>query len=309
MALTNERLLELAEIYADLKIRIMKIDEIYSLDYVVPSLDMPDSLNLVKLEYTPKTEEELTTLATRQIEAAIIAKRATLDKNYNEKLSSLETQKTKALQSLTQKTKAAQTEYEEELENIRIRLINNGLIYSTIRDKYNAQAREKCKATQARLDEAYQDAIELANQQQKDAQRTYQDNCNSLAEEKSARITAAYQKLVADEEKLARNIEKYNNGLEEKEQKYQALRERTYENARRAAYDRVYKNSKLYMQMGEVGYRRLVEREKYYAAQDAFFPLRREEANAILAMDSFLMFHLGEYYDAFVDWANTTLLP
>ena len=68
-------------------------------------------------------------------------------------------------------------------------------------------------------------------------------------------------------------------------------------------------NAKLYAQLGETGLRQLVTREKYAVCQDAFFPLRREEAQAILTFDSFLRSHLGVYYDSFVAWINTTLLP
>ena len=307
--ITNERLQELIQIYDGLKARIMLVDEKYSLEFVEPRLDMPDSLNLIKLTYTPKTEEELTELATQQVAATIISKQATLDKNYNTKLKSLALKIQSTQQSTNKKLVSAQDALDIELKNIHNRLVNNGLIFSTIKEKYENQAQQDFKAKSSQINTDSNNELALINKQMSDAETLYKQNRNSLEQEKAARITQIYQKLLEEEEKLARSIEKYNTGLEEKEQKYQASRARAYESARRAAYTRAYNNSKLFLQMGETGYRRTVEKEKYAVSQDVFFPLHRNEAQAILSMDSFLVAHLGTYYDAFVDWVNMTLLP
>ena len=309
MALTTERVKELVVIYDELKKRIMLIDQKYSLDFVEPELDMPDSLGLEKLKYTPKTEEELMALAEQQVAATIISKQATLDKNYNTKLNSLANEITKAQQSLSQKTAALDEALEKELNDIHNRLVNNGLVFSTVYKKYEKQAQQNYKTKSKKLSADTDNEINLIVKQQNDATALYNESCQNLEKEKAARISASYQKLLEQEEALKRSIEKYNTGLDEKEAKYQASRAKAYENARRAAYARAYNNSKLYMEMGETGYRRMIEREKYALAQDAFYPLRRDEANAILSMDSFLIAHLGVYYDAFEDWVNTTLLP
>lgn len=304
-----ERLLELVEIYNGLKKRILLIDEKYSLDFVEPKLDMPDSLNLTKLTYTPKSEEELMTLAKQQVAAAIISKQAILDKNHNTKIKNLGLKINEAQQTSAKRAATLQDAHTKALKDIHNRLVNNGLIFSTIKVKYESQAQEDYKTKSEKIAADTVKEIESIVQQMNNADAIYNDSCNDLEKEKAARITQAYQKLVEDEEKLARSIEKYNTGLDEKEQKYQASRAKAYESARRAAYTRAYNNSKLYLQMGETGYRRMIEKEKYAVSQDVFYPLRREEAQAILSMDSFLVSHLGTYYNAFVDWVNTTLLP
>ena len=103
MALSKERVNELIEIYNGLKARIFRIEEQYSLDFVEPELDMPDSLNLTKLTYQPKSEKELKVLAQQQASATIVSKQASLDKNYNAKLKSLTRKMKSAQQWLSEK--------------------------------------------------------------------------------------------------------------------------------------------------------------------------------------------------------------
>ena len=309
MAISYQRLLELVEIYDGLKKRILLIDEKYSLEFVEPKLDMPESLNLTKLTYKKKSDEELMSLAEQQVEAAIISKQASLDKNHSTKMKSLNIKLKNLQQTLTKRITALQEDRDRELANIHNRLVNNGLIFSTITAKYEGQAQADYKTKMERSTTEANNELALFSQEMNNAEAVYNESCKALEEEKVARITQSYNKLVEDEEKLARSIEKYNTGLDEKEQKYQASRARAYESARRAAYTRAYNNSKLYMEMGETGYRRAIEKEKYVISQDVFYPLLRNEAQAILSMDSFLVSHLGTYYNAFVDWVNTTLLP
>ena len=307
--ITDERFLELLELYEKLKVRIIQIDEKYSLDYIEPKLDMPDSLNLTKLEYTPKTEEELMDLAAQQVEAAVLAKEASIYKAYTAKINSLSVQSAKVNMGAEKKLSAAQADQDTEVENIRKRLINNGLLFSTLYAKYESLAKQNYESKVNDINADKNNELELLSTQVTQAETAYQESLASLEQEKAARIAAAYQKLLEAEEALKRSIDKYNSGLDEKEAKYQASRARAYESARNAAYNRAYNNSKLYMQMGETGYRRMVEKEKYTVAQNAFYPLRRNEANTILGLDAFLVTHLGTYYKAFEDWVNTTLLP
>ena len=308
-SLTNERIQELVVLYDKLKKRILLIDEKYSLEFVEPELDMPESLGLEKLKYTPKTEEELMALAEEQVAPTIISKQATIEKNYNTKVLSLASKIAAEQQSLIQKTTAAKDTYNSELVDIHNRLVNNGLIFSTIATKYETQAKDNYNEKVNKLNEDSRMKVELIGQEQKNAEELYNKSVADLEEEKAARILAIYQKLLEQEEALKRSIDKYNTGLDEKEARYQASRAKAYENARRAAYTRAYNNSKLYMEIGETGYRRTIEKEKYVVSKDAFYTLRRNEAQAILSMDSFLEAHLGTFYSSFVDWVNTTLLP
>ena len=306
--ITNERLLELQELYSALKVRVLSIDEKYSLNYVEPKLDLPESLNLQKLEYNPKSHEELMALAEQATAAIIISKQASIDKNYSAKLKNFAIKLTQNNNNAIAALNALLAQHEENCEKINRRAIAHGLVFSTVTTKYLNEENQAYGQRSFDASKEYKQKSDLIEQEQKDAEEIYQQSCAALEEEKQARIAQAYQKLLDAEESLRRNIEKYNNSLEEKEQKYQAYRERTLDNARRAAQNRALSNAKIYAEVGETGYRQIVQREKYAVCQDAFFPLRRDEAQAILTFDSFLRSHLGAYYDSFVQWINTTLL-
>lgn len=307
--ITRERLLELQELYEALKKRVLSIDEKYSLDYVEPKLDLPDSLNLQKLEYNPKSQEELTALAEQAVAAIIISKQANIEKAYSSKLNSVAIKISKNNDTANATLSGLAVQHDEKLEKIKRKAIEHGLVFSNVTSKYITLENRAYDLLVFNTSKEFHQKGELIKQEQEDAEKIYEQSTAALEEEKQARIAQAYQKLLDAEEASRISIEKYNNSLEEKEQKYQASRERTLENARRAAYSRALNNAKLYVELGESGYRQLIQREKYAVCQDAFFPLRRDEAQAILTFDSFLRTHLGTYYDSFVNWINTTLLP
>ena len=75
MSVSSERLQELAELIAALKKKVLFIDNKYSTDYVEPQLNLPDSLNLEHLTFTPKTDAELTAIAEQQVAASYLAKK------------------------------------------------------------------------------------------------------------------------------------------------------------------------------------------------------------------------------------------
>lgn len=309
MAISSERLVELNELYAALKVRVLAVDLTYSLDYVEPQLDMPDSLNLQKLTFTAKTPAELTALATQEVQAAYVAKQRSLDSSYATKLKNYATRIAELKEKYDQKLVAASDKYEQDVANFKRKLINNGLMFSTTYVDGLANASKDYNAQNSALIEESGRYEHIIRTEQRETDSAYQQSCNSLENEKQAKIKQVYQKLFEADEKLRISIEKYNNTLEEKEQKYQASREKAYQSARNAEYTRVYNAAKIYAQMGEIGYRNVILKEKYAICQDVFYPLRREEAQAILAFDSFLRVQLDIYYSTFVDWVNTVLIP
>ena len=184
--ITRERLIELQELYEALKVRVLSIDEKYSLDYVEPKLDLPDSLNLQKLEYTPKTEEELTALAEQAVAAIIISKQASIEKAYSSKLKSVAIKLTQNKNNHFATVNGIMEKYLERCEKIKRRAIEHGLVFSTVTTKYL----DKENSTNlAQL----QDAATYTNQKSKlieqegtDAEEIYQQSCAAqLCEEQN----------------------------------------------------------------------------------------------------------------------------
>ena len=306
--ITHERMQELLDIYDKLKEDIMIIDNKYSLLYVEPKTDLPDSLNLQKMTYTPKSESELNELAEQYYAANILSKQRSLDSSYMTKLKTIERKRSEAARDLVDELKKADDNYVEELGKLQRKLVNNGLLFSTTASNYREAALADYTNQKNSCNQSYSQDMTALDTEESDLEAVYNDACAQLEEEKEALIAKRYQALLEIEDKAKTNVDKYNNSVEEKEQRYQYTRAKFIESLRREERNRVLTMTKLYMQLGEVGYRDRMLKEKYVTVQDAFWPLRRNEATALLSYDSFLQVHLDVYYSALVDWINTFLL-
>lgn len=307
--LTAERIAQLLELYSNLKKRVLTIDEKYSLDYIPPQIELPESLNLIKLEYNPKTDEELHELAELEVQASLIAKQRSIDNDYTKTIKQLAADRSKLHERYSQKLAQMTVEYREECDTIRRKVINNGLLFSTVLTKYlNKALNDYTQRTEKNAENEFAESA-IIDQEELDAENIFQASCDSLEVEKQAMLENAYQKLVEAEEKLKRDVETYNNRLEEKEQNYRASRERTLLSARNAEFYRAREATKIFEEMGEVGFRALISREKYAICKEEFTPLRKNEAQFLLEVDSFLIAHLGVYYSSFTDWVDTSLIP
>lgn len=309
MAITNERLAELVRLYDRLKVRCAEVDEKYSLTTVEPKLDLPESLDLQKLQFVPKTDEELTELANEQVAPYVLSKQRTLEQNYNSKLQSYTLELSNYAYETSVKMKKLVSQFEEEKAEIKRKVINHGLVFSNVMAKYTDIATEKHNADMRAVSSELSQKQSLVDGKRANAQEEYDRATELLEQERAARFDVAYEKLLQQQEKERVSVEKYNNSIQEKEQKYQATRARLYQSAMRAATERALDNAKMYAELGEVGYRDLISREKFIITKEAFAPLKREEAKAILSIDSFLYNNLGTYYSSLTDWINTTLLP
>lgn len=307
-SITQERLRELLEIYAKMKVDIIQIDEKYRLTYKEPEIDIPDSLNLEKMTYTPKSEEELRDLAEQYCAPTILSKQRSLDSSYATKLKSLTRKRSDVMRELTDELKKADEDYAVALEKLRVKLTNNGLLFSTTASGCREAALADYTNQKAECNKNYSQDISAIVDEENDLEAVYNESSSQLEQEKQAMIEKRYQALLEAEQKSKVNVDKYNNGIEEKEQRFQMTRAKFIESMRRAERDRVLAMTKLYLQLGEISYRDRMLREKYAKAQDYFWPLRRNEAQALLGYDSFLAVHLESYYSTFVDWVNNALL-
>lgn len=307
--ITKERMQELLEIYAKMKAEILQIDEKYSLTYKEPKLELPDSLNLQKMTYEPKSEQELNELAEQYYAANVLSKQRSLDSAYMTKLKTIARKRAEAARDLTDDLKKADEDYADALEKLQRKLINNGLLFSTTASHYREAAMTDYTNHKNECNRNYDQDLSALNAEENDVEAVYNDACAKLEEERQTLTAKRYQALLEIEQKAKTSVDKYNNSIEEKEQRYQYTRAKFIESMRRAERDRVLTMTKLYLQLGEISYRDRMLREKYATAQDYFYPLRRHEATALLTYDSFLMMHLETYYSSFVDWVNTILLP
>ena len=306
--ITYERMQELMTLYNNLKVKVEAVDRKYSLDYREPMLDMPESLNLPKLTFTPKTEEQLTLLANQQADATYIAKQRQLDVNRAQSLQNISQKYSELDTELETKSQALLTDYNAACDKLKIKLINNGLMYSTVNSRATQQARADYDQAVRNLNADNANKREQIDDRLDSVEAVYVEACNSLEQEKQATVVKAYNKLVDTENKEKQSVDKYNAKLDEKEVKYQASRARAIEYAWEAEYDRAFAAIKLYQQMGATGFADMKAQEKLNLCKQEFMPLRRNEAETLRTVDSFLQSHLGSYYSTFVDWINYALI-
>lgn len=308
-SISSQRMEQLRSEYEELKNRCREVDIKYSTDVVEPQLNLPPSLNLEKLDYVPKSEEELTALAEQEIASATITKQSALDKSHATKLKSFALQRDKLSAQLEVTCRNLADGYGVEQATIHRKLVNHGLSFSSTATSALDDRATKYQENVRRANTDAQAERELITRAEEDEEQLYQQSCDALEEDRLARLAKAYQKLADSEESRRISVIKYNNSLEEKEQRYQYSRERAYESAWRYAEERAEQNQKLYQQLGETGFRDMIEREKYNLFIDTFSSYTRDEGNFVLSIDSFVRNNLGAYYSGFVDWVNTTLVP
>lgn len=308
-SISPERIQELQKLYDEIKTRCIEIDNKYSLTATEPALDMPETLGLTPLTFTPKTEQELRAIAVQRIAATYISKQRAVERTYSSALKSLSVQKSKVNADSDVKMAAALVNYNDEKDSIMNKVVDNGLYFSTVANRYIGFATKRYNEQVSAIVTDMKNSHSLLDQRQADAEELYNESCASLEEERQAAEDSAYEKLCEEQEKQRIAVEKYNTNLVEKEQKYQASRAKAYEAAYRAQQNKALQNAKIYAELGETGYRDLIQKEKYQVCTDMCKTLTRSEAKMLVSFDSFLVASLGAYYDAFVSWINTVLIP
>lgn len=308
MAISSARMQELIALYNVIKGKVEDVDRKYSLDYREPLLDMPESLNLTPLKYVPKTEAQLLSSAEELISPVYLAKQRQLDTSYANNMQKIAKRYSELDADSRAKLNKLLKEYNETCDKLYKRLVDNGLRFSSIIDKANGEARDDYNKAVAEQNGAAQSEKNIIDSDKQSLTDVYTAACQSLSEEKQAKLAQTYGKLVENEAKAEQNIAKYNAKLDEKEARYQASRARAYEYARQAEYDRAFTAAKLYAQLGATGYTEKMQWEKYRLFQEGFASLLKEEALALVNMDGFARGHLQDYYSTLIDWINRNLL-
>ena len=307
MSVTPERTRELLAMYQGLKDTIVDIDKKYSLNYQEPELNLPPTLDLQPLEYIPKTESELMALATADVTPNHQNKVRSFEQNYLRTKQGLEAKKLHIAETLNQKLVQLLDKYNADVLSLRRRLVNNGLIFSSVVTTKTQETLENYNNQVEQTTSHYETLQDNVDVQLSDLDMRYNQGLQSLDEELEGRVQERYQDLVYREQKDAERIAKYNTALSEKETKYQASCQKALEYARQAEYERALKAAQLYAQLGESGVEAQKVSEKYNYCKQFFVSWTKEEALLVIRSDGFLNVHLGSYYNSLIDWVNNNL--
>lgn len=307
MSITDERARQLAELDQTIRKKITAIDTKYSTFFVEPELDLPDSLNLVPLTFTPKSDVQIAGLAHEQALPSYLVKKDAENLSYSKALDANTASVTEATYANKSNLAKLLAAYNSDVATAHRRLADNGLQFSSI--IYAAEKRLLAEynnnVDKENADYAHKCAVLATAKQNLDARHTeritYLDN--QLAAREAELATEIRQKQ--ENERLA--VTKYNAALEEREVKYQASCARAREYAREAEYERALEASKLYSELGETGFNNQMKAEKLACCRFYMNGLTKEEALAIAQGSSFYSNALGTHYQTLLQWINDNL--
>ena len=307
MALTRERMEELMAEYNELKAVVYEIEHKYSLEVYEVDLGFPPSLGLEKLTFTPKTDEEIKSLVALQVEEKCAQKVASAEKSFKSAMASLQQQQLSAEEANRQKVEQIDADYVKQNNNLYHKATNANVKYSTL-----------LKNALAEVEEAYVEALNLQKlhyEAQNEAFQQRADSNEQIYLEQMARIEQLRATLAqtieetirSKEEKAAQAVQKYNNTVDEKENKYQFSCKRATEYARQAERNRALAVARLYASIGESGVNLRKKTEKYNACIRTFYHFTKEEAYFLINFDGFLQVELSDYYSSFISWVENNL--
>lgn len=308
MAVSAERFRVLCEEFKPVKQRIADIDRKYSLTYVEPDLDIPESLGLPLLEFTPKTEQELLSAATEQTEASHLAALSRLDSGKAAKLASVDRQISDLEEQTRTKLAGMLSSLNKETDAINKRIVNAGMIFSTTAERLKAKLRYDYEKQAEECNQSAANDLQTLTSRREQINSDYDESVASLNSQRQAKLNVAYDKLVKSDRAEQTRVDKYNNAVSEKETKYKLTRARALEAIKQAEYNRSFAAKKLYQQMGATGYEEAMLWEKYnvFIAHFSSFTVR-EEALVLIQTDSYVRGHLKQYYSTLLEWVNLNI--
>lgn len=305
MAINSDRLAYLRAEFDKVKAQIDQIDRKYSLDYNEPLMDMPASLDLERLTFTPKSEQQLRMLANEQVYASYLEAMRRLDTG----LSSDKIRIEQKLHSIEKNARTQQykllTVFNAQVAKMRKRLTDNGILFSTLITTQTEKYRKEYDAGLAESNTQADSERVAVQAQLTSVEEEYAAAKQGVENERNAKAQAVYNKLAQSQADEQERIDKYNTQLDEKEKKYLVTRAKALEQARQAEYNRSFAAKKLYQQMGATGYEETMLWEKYNVFVKHFANFtKREEALVLIQGDSYVRNHLQQYYSTLVDWVN-----
>ena len=307
MAITDERKAQLLEQYSQLKKVLAEIDNKYSVSYINVELDFPPTLGLQHLEFVPKEQAELFDMAEKKVSPKYEEKKRNLEKSFQNAMSNLNYQIEKTRLKYAQQLADLQKKQEEKLNDANQKMTDNGLMFSTVFEKFNDGCATSAEKEMQELSAQADAEIALLTAKAQSLQSTHEANLESLNEQRIIERTFVLLDMQEKQAKHVENVQKYNQAVDEKETKYQASCMRALNSAVTAEFQRGLEATKLLWEIGESGVHQQIISEKLVRCRATFRLFNREEAYYVLSLDSFVEANLESAYGSFMEWVDTVL--
>lgn len=302
--ISQQRMQELLQLYQQLKLKVLRVNEKYSVNYVEPQLDFSPSLNLQPLDFTPLTPEQIVQQARVELDGWYANEQLKLAKTRDNKYASFLAKRDKIDENYRQISVKLATDYNEKWHKLRKLLIDNGLIYSSISDDKQTENTAQYNADVTRVTADRDGEKAIVNGEISQLQTNYQQWLQRLESQYQSKLSDKVSQLTSKQQTKQQAVQKYNNSLTEKEQKYQMTCKRALQYARQQESARALTAGQLFATLGAIGFEENLQNEKLMVVKTELMPLRRNEALTLAQIDGFLQTELGYCYDALITWIN-----
>ena len=142
---------------ADLLKQYLRIDKRYSINPVEePFFDVPTSLDLDKMEYTPPTSEQIEAQARENLAADYAEKKLKEELSYQKAVNDVEIKKQQIAAVLEADKQKTDADFEAEKAALKLKLINSGLSRSSVFDNAVLSLDASCQEQKQLLEQQAQ---------------------------------------------------------------------------------------------------------------------------------------------------------
>ena len=245
----------------------------------------PESLGLEKIEFTPKTEEEMIAQSSSALDREYEQKLKDLQSEYEQKRKNAETGKQQEYDSSQARMEELSARYGDAKKSLEDNALKRGLARSSVvMNELGALERERNAAAEeiaSQRDSAVRDWDRTIAALQTAYEQAQADQKNDYAQDLKDAVDALRQ----EQQKQASEVRQYNNAVAEKEAEYQM------ERAEKLA-EKVEQDLK-----DPEGMQARKAFEKAQAIRDYLDAMPKEAALALLKNDDDIRAAAGSYYD------------
>lgn len=272
------------------------IDSKYDVQFRNPTMEIPESLNLEKIDYNMPTQDELYNLASESLASKKYDAANSVENSLITGTNSIEKQKDKLLVDVEKANKTLDAKAAELKKEAVSNAIRRGLARSSIKDEsvnkvdtdtsiMKDDNRSNAQLTINSLNEQINRLVALRDKALADIDASY-----------GLQTDAKVQALYSDALKNKDSATKYNNTIDEKEQKYIKSVEEAYQKASNDEWNRISKLMELQSKYGASGVTALKMEEKYNAIKNFFDAIDAKQALELFNSSSRFNEELGNYY-------------
>jgi len=293
-----KQLEDASAVYKKILEDMAKVDKKYSTEYQEQEVDAPDSLGLQKLTYDMPTQEEVEQSAKQYYSAGKAEDISEINLSTEKTIKDLEDKAKNILAQAVKGQAEINDKRQKDLKSAnystQVKNLTNSSIKTGIMDKVNTVADQALEILQKDTDNSIADV----ENKKKEAKSFAEKRLQELEKVYAEKITQKIAEILAEAQKEADAVTKYNNSVDEKEAKYQKSIASQLAELEKQEWKRVAEMLALKKEIGESGIEKQKIEEKYRAVRSVLDQYSPEDALAILEGSSAFKIHLGDMYDS-----------